>query len=59
MGSYVGYRHEKGMEAACGSSAFTKAFIYVLALLAILLKIASPFVVDLGSWFSMALLRLF
>ena len=46
MGSYIGYihgyEHEKGMEAACGSSFFTKAFFYVLSMLICLSKIISP-----------------
>ena len=46
------------MDAACGSSFFTKAFIYALVVLAILMKIASPFVINLGGWAHVIMIKL-
>jgi len=58
MGSFVGYKHEQGMEFACGSSLFTKGFIYVLAVLAILMKLVSVFTIETEGWFIVFLLKL-
>jgi len=46
------------MEAACGSSVFTKGFVYVMTVVVCMLKMFSPFLLDIGVWIFTILLKL-